>query len=120
MQEQPPHREGPDPQSAVDIEELARCLDEADHWEPETRARVAGLLDELAAELGQPDSSEHADHLAQITAQLVRAVKDRHEPGVIGAARERLDDAITKAEAKSPVVTDIALRLLDVLTGMGI
>src|SRR4051794_26940158 len=119
MQAQPPRGDDPDPPSA-DLEELARLLPEAAHLDPTTRARVAGLLDELAAELGRPETTEQEEHLARITARLVRAVKDRHEPGVVQAAREHLEDAIARAEARSPTATDIALRLIDVLTGLGV
>jgi len=120
MQDDTSKGEEPESLSAADIEDLARRLHEADHLEPEARARVASLLDELAVELGRPEASAQTDHLARITTQLVRAVKDQHEPGVVEAARERLEDAIARAEAKSPIATDIAIRVIDVLTGLGI
>ena len=47
-------------------------------------------------------------------------MKDRHDPGLIEAARDRLEEAVARAEAKAPVATDIVLQLIDVLAGMGI
>ena len=74
-------------------------LREAEHLEPEARAQVADLLGNLAAELDQTEPSAQKEHLAQSAVQLVRAVKDQHEPGLIEAARERLEEAVARAEA---------------------
>ena len=86
-------------------------------------ARAGGDLvpgEALAAELDQAERSTHKEELASTTAQLVRAVKDQHEPGLIEAARERVEQAVARAEAKAPVATDLVLRLIDVLAGLGI
>jgi len=120
MQEQPPKGEIPDLPVVDRIEELARRLREAEHLEPAARAEVAKLLRDLAIALDQPEPSAQAEHLGQSTAQLVQAVKDQHEPGLIEAARDRLEEAIARAEAKAPVATDIVLQLIDVLAGLGI
>jgi hypothetical protein len=118
MQDQPAKGEIPDP--PVDIEELARRLREAEHLEPEAREQGAELLNELAAALDQAEPSAHTEHLTQSTAQLVLAVKDRHDPGLIESAIDRLEEAVLRAEAKAPVATGIALRLIDVLAATGI
>jgi hypothetical protein len=118
MQEQPSKGEEPEPSVADDIEKLADHLRDAEHLEPEVRTQAAELLGELADALDQP--SDHIEQLAESTAQLVRAVKDQHQPGLIEAARERLEEAIARAETKAPVATDIVLRLIDVLAGIGI
>jgi hypothetical protein len=120
MNEQPSKGEEPAPPVAGDIEELARRLHEAEHLEPETRAEVAKLLRDLAEALERPGVSPQAEQLAESTADLVRAVKDRHEPGLIEAARDRLEGAIARAEAKAPVATDVVLQLIDALAGIGI
>ena len=120
MQEQPPKGEEPATPILDEIEGLARHLREAEHLEPGARAKAANLLRELAAALEQPPPSTQAEQLAQSTAQLVKAVSDRHEPGLIEAARGRVDKAIARAEAKAPVATDIVLQLVDVLAGLGI
>jgi hypothetical protein len=103
-----------------DIADLARRLREAEHLEPELRERAADLLGGLAAELDQAERSAQKEHLAQTAAQLVRAVKDQHESGLIEAARERVEQAVAAAEVKAPVATDLVLRLIDVLAGLGI
>jgi hypothetical protein len=120
MQEEPSKVEGAGTPSVDQIEALARRLRVAEHLEPEARAEVADLLRALALELDRGEPSEHEEHLAQTTAQLVQAVKDQHEPGLIEAARARLEKAIEKAEEKAPVATDIVVRLADVLAGIGI
>lgn len=110
--------ETPDPTVAKDIEELARRLREAEHLEPEVRTEAAALLGDLTEALHPPEP--HTEALAESTAELVRAVSDQHEPGLIEAAKERLEEAVVRAETKAPVATDIVLRLIDVLSGIGI
>lgn len=109
-----------DPSTGSDIEELARRLGGVKHLEPTARATLAGLLRKLAAELDQSEPSAQKEHLAETAAQLVRAVHDQHEPGLIAAARERLEGAVVRAEAKAPVATDLVLQLIDTLAHLGI
>jgi len=112
--------EQPDPSAVNEIEELARRVREAEHLEPEAREQVADLLENLSSELDQTEPSAHKEHLAESAAQLVRAVQDQHEPGLIEAARERLEEAVARAEANAPVATDLVLQLIDVLANLGI
>jgi Domain of unknown function (DUF4404) len=118
--EQPSTGETPDPAVGQDIEELARRLGGVAHLEPEARTTLAGLLRKLAAELDQAEPSAQKEHLVASTAQLVRAVNDQHEPGLVVAARERLEQAVARAETNAPVATDLVLQLIDVLAGLGI
>jgi hypothetical protein len=120
MPDEPSKREQPAPPAASEIIELARRLREAEHLEPEARAQAADLLGGLAAEMDQTAPSAHNVHLAKSAAQLVQAVKDQHAPGLIEAARDRVEEAVAAAEAKAPVATDLVLRLIDVLAGLGI
>jgi len=120
MQEHPSKVEGAVTPAVDHIEVLAQRLRDAEHLGPDARAEMADLLRSLALELERGEPSDHEEHLAHSTVQLVRAVSDRHEPGLIEAARNRLDEAITKAEAKSSVATDIVARLADLLAGIGI
>ncbi|MDB5352858.1 MAG: hypothetical protein JWN86_4105 [Planctomycetota bacterium] len=120
MPEEPSQSGEPDRPSAEEIEELARRLRDAEHLTPEVREEMAGLLRELAVALETPDASAHADQLARSAAQLVRALHDQHEPGLIDAARERLEAAVARAESRAPVATDIVLRLIDTLSSLGI
>ncbi|WP_406698521.1 hypothetical protein V5E97_06530 [Singulisphaera sp. Ch08] len=118
MQEPSSKGEEPNPSISKDIEKLAQRLREAEHLEPEVRAEMADLLADLTAVLHPPEPQTEA--LAESTAQLVRAVSDQHEPGLIEAAKERLEEAVVRAETKAPVATEIVLRLIDVLSGIGI
>ena len=118
--EQPATGETPNPATGSDIEELARRLGGVEHLDPTSRAKLAGLLRDLAAELDRGEPSPQEEHLAETAAQLVRAVQDRHEPGLIEAARERLEQAVARAEAKAPVATDLVLQLIDTLAHLGI
>jgi Domain of unknown function (DUF4404) len=118
--EQPSKGETSDPSARTDIEELARRLGGVEHLEPEARTTLAGLLRKLAAELDQAEPSAQKEQLAESAAQLVRAVKDQHEPGLVEAARERLEEAVARAEAKAPVATDLVIQLVDVLARLGI
>ena len=120
MPEQRREGETPDPSVGTDIEELARRLGGVEHLEPEARATLAGLLRKLAAELDQAEPSAQKEQLAASAAQLVRAVRDQHEPGLVEAARERLEQAVARAETNAPVATDLVLQLIDVLAGLGI
>ncbi len=120
MQEQPSKREESDPPVADHIEELASRLREAEHLDPEARTEAADLMGDLAAALNQPESSAETEHLVRRTAQLVQAVNNQHEPGLIAAARERLEEAVARAESEAPVATDIVLQLIGVLANLGI
>ena len=119
MQDDLSTREESDPPVVDPIEELANRLREAEHLDPEARAEAANLLGNLAVALNQPESSDQTQHLAQHTAQLVQAVNDQHEPGLIASARERLEETIARAETNAPVATDIVLQLIDVLAESG-
>jgi hypothetical protein len=105
---------------AHDIEDLARRLVAAEHMDPGGRAEVAALLRKLASELDEAGPSADKQHLAATAAQLVRAVEDQHGPGLVNAARERLEEAVARAEANAPVATDLVLQLIDVQAGLGI
>ena len=120
MPEQPSAGNTPGPSIGSDIEELARRLGGVEHLDPTARATLAGVLRKLAAELDQSEPSAQKEHLAETAAQLVRAVQDQHEPGLIAAARERLEGAVVRAEAKAPVATDLVLQLIDTLAHLGI
>ena len=105
---------------AATIEDVARRVREAEHLEPDTRVKVADLLENLAAELNETEPSEHKELLAQTTTKLVQAVHEEHETGLIESARERLEEVVAKAEANAPVATDLALHLIELLANLGI
>lgn len=118
--EQPLADETPDPAIGGDIEELARKLGGVEHLDPAARTKLASLLRLLAAELERGEPSAQEEQLLATAAQLVQAVQDRHEPRLIAAARERVEGAVARAEAKAPVATDLVLQLIDTLAHIGI
>ena len=61
-----------------------------------------------------------AEHLAESSTHLVEALHRRHHAGLIAAAKERLEEAASRAEAEAPVATGLARRLIDTLANMGI
>lgn len=99
--------------------DLAGLLRGARHLTPETRAALADLLAELAEALGPGNSGPQAAHLADTAAQAARALNEPHH-GLLTTARERLEAAAIRAEAKAPVATGVAWRLLDLLSEIGI
>jgi hypothetical protein len=118
-----PTTPGPEAEVHLDAKErllsLAGLLRGADHLTPETRTELADLLAELAEALGHSSSGPQAAHLADSAAQAARALSEpRH--GLLTAARERLEAAAIRAEAKAPVATGVAWRLLDLLSEIGI
>jgi hypothetical protein len=120
VSEQPSTGKAPDPSMESNTEELARRLGGFEHLEPEARATLAGLLRKLAAELEHAQPSAHKEQLAEGASQLVRSVKIQHEPRLVAAARERLEEAVARAEAKAPVATELVLQLIDILARLGI
>ena len=114
---------GPKPVTAIQAElhELAQRLREARHLEPETQQTLADLLDELRSEL-HPEAinSVHAAHLADIVTQLARALHEQRDTGPVAAIRERLDNALLRAEIEAPVITGVTRRFIDSLANIGI
>ena len=99
--------------------DLAGLLREAHHLTPETRTALADLMVELAGALGPGDTGPQAAHLAETAAQAARALNEPHH-GLLDAARARLEAAAVHAEARAPVATGVAWRLLDLLSEIGI
>jgi hypothetical protein len=93
----------------------------AESLPPQSRQALAELVDELGAALrsGEVPPAEVA-RLTQTTAELAEALHERHDEGVLAAARNRLQDAAVQAEARSPVVVGLVHRLLDALANIGI
>ena len=99
---------------------IARVLRAAPHLAPETRLALAELLEELAGTLGSALPPAEVAHLTDRAAQLLQALQRPHDEGVLAAARERLDDAVVRAEMQAPLLTGVIRRLLDALAQIGI
>src|SRR4051794_10607881 len=83
---------------------LSQLLRHVHHLGPEAHELLADLIDELGIllEAKEMPSAEVA-HLTASTAQLMQAVQQGEEPGVLEAARERLQRAVIAAETEAPV-----------------
>ena len=100
--------------------EVARLLREAHHLDAAAQRELADLVDELAGVLDPAAPSDQAAHLAETSAHLARALHDPHHPGLLAAAKARLEDAAARAEVNAPVATGVARRLIDALARLGI
>ena len=58
--------------------------------------------------------------LTECTAQLVKAVQEQQEPGVLNAARSRLDKAVVAVETEAPGLANLTRRLAEMLSDLGI
>jgi Domain of unknown function (DUF4404) len=103
-----------------DLHEVAQLLRGARHLEPGTQAALADLLDELRGELGSASlNSVHATQLAQVVAQLARALHE-NDTGPLSRAKSRIEEAIGRAEVESPVIAGVVRRFVDSLANIGI
>src|SRR5262245_39899096 len=110
----------PDPQTRAEVQarlqELARQLRQTRHLDPEAQQAVADLLAELSQAL-HPEvlSFKEAGQLVESTAHLAEALHQGQPRGPLQAARQRLERAVLRAEARAPLLTGIVGRLLDAL-----
>jgi hypothetical protein len=114
-----PHPEPP-AAARTDLEEVVPLLREARHIDPEVQRALADLVDELIRVMDPHAPAAQATHLAESSTQLVKALHRKHHAGLITAAKERLEEAATRAEAEAPVATGLARRLIDTLANLGI
>ena len=108
-------------QMRANLQELARLLRAASHLEPEAQRSLANLLDELGSELDPAAlTSTQMAHLAETVGRVARSLHEKHDPGLLVTARERLQEAVSRAETEAPVATGIVRQFIDLLAGMGI
>jgi hypothetical protein len=104
-----------------DLHDLARVLREAPPLGQDAQRALAVLIDELGNAVGSTQvPPAEVTHLAESTAQFVRALHRRHEPGGLTAARDRFEQAVLRVESRAPVVAGLARRALDALASLGI
>ena len=103
------------------IHELARVVREARRLDPDARRALADLVDELSRTLHTaPHSAEETSRVAESAAHLAEALLAGREETVLTSARGRLENAAALADARAPVVSGLARRVLDVLADLGI
>jgi hypothetical protein len=103
------------------LQEVARKLRQADHLGPEAQQALANLLDELAKALPSAGpASQEANHLAASAAHLAEALHQRQEEGALATAIERFEASVARAEAKAPLASGIAHRIIEALANLGI
>jgi hypothetical protein len=112
MAEQPPR---------VNLQQVAEKLRQAEHLGPEAQQALADLLDELAKALppAGPASAE-ANHLAASAAHLAEALHEHQDEGALATALERFEASVARAEAKAPIASGIAHRIIETLANLGI
>ena len=110
----------PAPEIQARLREVAESLRETSTIDSESRAALAGLLDELGAALGPAPPSPEVAHLAQTAAHVAESLHHPHDHGRMAGARGRLEQAILAAEARAPFVSGLARRLIDVLAAIGV
>ena len=100
---------------------ISQLLREAQRLTPEAQALLADLVDELGNALQSTEVPNH--EVAKVTeyaTNLVQAVHEEHEPGMLEAARERLEHAVVAIESKAPTLAGLARRLAEMLSNLGI
>jgi hypothetical protein len=111
----------PGDQVQTHLHELAAVLREAHHLGPEAQKALADLVDEFSKALAPSTAtSSETAHLAQTAASLARALHQQHNPTLLSAAKQRLEQAALRAEAQAPMATGVARRILDTLADLGI
>ncbi len=121
MPEQPPPDVPAPAEVQTTLHTIARLLRENPHLGPEEQRALADLVDELGHALHPATvPSEEMAHLAESTTHLVQALHQGHGAGLLSSARNRLEQAIIRAEAQAPVAAGVARRLLDTLANLGI
>jgi hypothetical protein len=90
--------------------------------DPEVRAAVTELLDELGRAVEAPGAAPaEVAHLAESAAHLAESLHHgQHDRRLLGRARDRLGEVVARAESHAPVAAGLARRLIDALAAMGI
>ena len=121
MSEQEPRGNPPSVERAASLHAVARALRETPHLGREARQALAEFLDAL----DNPETTAAAapadmKRLTDRAAHLLHALHHQHEAGVLTAARDRLEEAVVRAEAAAPVTAGVFRRLLDALANIGV
>lgn len=111
----------PDPEAVREqLLQCARMLRSTRHMDPEAQNALAELVTELASCVDLDTPTAPASQLAESSTNLVQALHDQQDEGLIAAARHRLEEVAARAEAEAPVATGVVRRFIDALAGIGI
>jgi tryptophan 2,3-dioxygenase len=100
---------------------VAELLRHTRHLGPEAQALLADLIDELGAALESPEvPNAEIARLTESASQLVQAVAEKHDAGMLEAANERLEGAVVSVEARAPHLAELTRRLAEMLSNLGI
>ena len=100
---------------------LADLLRHARSLGPEGHALLADLIDELGVALESPEvANAEIAWLTECTSQLILAVKQKEQPGVLQAAEQRLESAAVAVETGAPGLANLTRRLAEMLSNVGI
>lgn len=121
MPEQPPSATPAPAGVQASLHTIAEILRDPHPLSREVRSVLADLVDELGRLLATAAvPPAEVAHLTESTAQLARAVHRQATPGLLAAARNRVEAAIFAAESKAPLTAGLARRLLDTLANIGV
>ena len=88
---------------------------------PEAQDKLADLVEALTRNLPPEGlSTEETTRLAESMRQFADAVQTPADATLLAAARDRLEEATLRAEARVPHATDLIQRLLETLAQLGI
>jgi hypothetical protein len=102
------------------LQEIVPLLRESRHVDPQVQRALADLVDELIRMMDPNAPAAEAAHLAESSTHLVEALHRKQHAHLIAAAKERLEEAATRAVTEAPVATGLARRVIDTLAGLGI
>jgi hypothetical protein len=109
------------PEIQARLSDVSRMLRKTSSLDPESQRALAALVDELNKSLRMANvPAAEVSHLAESTAQLAESLHYQQDRGLLGAARDRLERAVSNAEAHAPLAVGLARRLLDALANIGI
>ena len=113
------------PPSTADVRAQLHAISEllrhTSRLTPQAQALLADLVEELGQSLDSKSvPSAEVARLTECAAHLVQAVHHDHEPGLLEAARNRLDRAVLAVESEAPGLAGLARRLAQMLADLGI
>ena len=115
-------RPTPSPEDrAASLHAVARALRQTPRLGREARQALADFLDALDdPETTAAASPADVKRLTDRAAHLLNALHHQHDAGVLAAARDRLEEAVLRAESQAPVTAGVFRRLLDALANIGV